>query len=169
MSDDERRGSTRKSLPIGVYLVVDGVRHPGTLRDLSADGAGFADPVLAVRLDLTAAQEVQVEIPGELEGQAAMRLPGKVAHVSAGLRPRLGIRFADLDADQARELSTRLGRTTEDAPDTSVAEPTRDLRFVLVEPSRKEEKGRAIVTTALLGVVVVAALLILLFALSRFG
>ncbi len=170
MSDDERRGSKRRSLPVGVYLVVDGVRHPGTLRDLSTDGAGFADPVLAVRLDLSARQNVQIEIPGELDGQPPLRLPGEVAHVSAGLRPRLGIRFSELTDEQSRDLNTRLGRAgREIPPDGEPGEPARDLRFVLVEPTRVETRGRAIATTALLGLVVVMALMILLLALARFG
>lgn len=110
MGDGERRIASREPLPVGVYVVVDGVRHPGTLRDLSTSGAGFSDPVLAVRLNLEAHQKLFLEIPPENPGPDPLRLPGEVAHVSAGLRPRLGIQFDALDQATLERLHRRLGR-----------------------------------------------------------
>ncbi len=110
MGEGERRIASREPLPVGVYVVVDGVRHPGTLRDLSTSGAGFSDPVLAVRLNLEAHQKLVLEIPPETPGPEPLRLPGEVAHVSAGLRPRLGIQFDALDQPTLERLHRRLGR-----------------------------------------------------------
>lgn len=175
MTGSDRRDNTRKPLPVGVYLVVDGVRHPGTLRDLSSGGAGFADPVLAVRLDLVSGKRVEVEIPGDLAGEEALRLPGTVAHVAGGIRPRLGIRFGVLDGDAEARLMARLGRPIEDSSSGHPGdgaldgEEGRDLRFVLVEPTRTGNQGRALLTTFALGAVVVLALLLLLYVVSLFG
>ena len=168
MSDRDRRVSLRRPLPVGVYLVVDGVRHPGTLRDLSSGGAGFADPVLAVRLELHPEQRVEIEIPPELEGEEVLRLPGEVAHVAAGLRPRLGIQFRALDSDLLSRLIARLGR---EVPGRRSADGDEagDMRFVLIEPSHPVARGRALITTISLGAVVVLVLLLLLALLSRYG
>ncbi len=174
MSSSDRRISTRRALPVGVYLVVDGVRHPGTLRDLSTGGAGFADPVLAVRLDLRAQQRVDLEIPGEAAGEETLRIPGEVAHVAVGLRPRLGIQFTGLPDLLKDKLVTRLGRQAAQsrqaaAGGTATEESEGSLRFVLIEPTRAENRGKALVTTFVLGVFVVLSLLVLLLVASRIG
>ncbi len=174
MQDTDRRVSTRKPLPIAVYLVVDGIRHPGTLRDLSMAGAGFSDPVLAVRLSLKPEQEALLEIPPDSGDDEALRLPGRVMHATGGLRPRLGLKFEPMERDKARRLIERLGRasaaTVASAPKATEAGPTSsaaELNFVLIEPREGEKKGRAYLTTLLLGAVIIALFLFMLLMLSR--
>jgi hypothetical protein len=175
MQDTDRRVSTRKPLPIAVYLVVDGIRHPGTLRDLSMAGAGFSDPVLAVRLALKQEQEAILEIPPDSGDDQPLRLPGRVVHAVGGLRPRLGLKFDTMESEKARRLIERLGRATAASQPTSSGKPAAtattsgaaELNFVLIEPREGEKKERAYVTTLLVAAVIIALFLFLLLMLSR--
>lgn len=188
MSEGERRREHREPLPVGVYLIVDGVRHPGTLRDLSMSGAGFNDPVLAVRLNLHQAQDVVLEIPPDSPGPPPLRLPGEVAHVSSGLRPRLGIRFEPLEQGTLRRLNERMGRKAPGAPASSsdlhpaatrrsldpdleekrAVAKEREFRFVLIEPTKRERGNNTLIWALLVGAIVVAAFFALIWTLSNF-
>ncbi len=173
MSD--RRVSTRKPLPISVYVIADGVRHPGTLRDLSMAGAGFSDPVLAVRLEVEQAQDVVLEIPPDEADDAPIRLPGVVVHSSTGLRPRLGIQFGPLDSPLSRRLIERLGRAgharveeqMRKVSGPSGRQTAAEMNMVLIEPNPDEKKGRAVLTSLLVGALIVAAFLLMLIFLSK--
>jgi len=174
MDSTDRRVSTRKPLPISVYLIVDGVRHPGQLRDLSMAGAGFSDPVLAVRLKLELEQDVILEIPKDGTESAELRLPGVVAHSSGGLRPRLGIRFQPMAPEIASRLVQRLGRRppSSDGGRTSgersnVRESGAELSFVAVESGHKERKGLTTFASFAIGTVVVVLFILLLVFLSK--
>ena len=75
------------------------------------------------------------------EGDEVLRLPGQVAHVSAGLRPRLGIRFEPLEQGTLSSLIHRLGRRAElTASGGWQADGERDLRFVLLEPGKADRR-----------------------------
>lgn len=173
MSD--RRVSTRKPLPISVYVIADGVRHPGTLRDLSMAGAGFSDPVLAVRLEVEQGQDVVLEIPRDEVDDAPIRLPGVVVHSSSGLRPRLGIKFGPLDEPLSRRLIERLGRAGHARVEAQMRsgsgitgrQTAAELNMVLIEPNPDEKKGRAMLTSLLVGSVIVAAFILMLVFLSK--
>jgi hypothetical protein len=189
MSEGERRREHREPLPIGVYLIVDGVRHPGTLRDLSMSGAGFSDPVLAVRLNLHQAQTVVLEIPPDSPGPPPLRVPGEVAHVSSGLRPRLGIRFEALDPEILRSINERMGRKAPAAPEAShtgdlkpamrrgsvdpdledkrAQAESREFRFVLIEPTKRERGNSTMIWALIIGALVVGAFFGLIWALSN--
>ena len=173
MDDTDRRVSTRKPLPISVYLIVDGVRHPGQLRDLSMAGAGFSDPVLAVRLKLDLGQDAILEIPPGDPQDTVLRLPGVVAHSSSGLRPRLGIKFQRMAPEIASRLVERLGRANQPAEPTApdVHSPVRDgaaeLHFVAVESGHKESKTLATLSSLLIGGVVIVLFILMLMLLSR--
>jgi hypothetical protein len=172
---NDRRVSTRKPLPISVYVIADGVRHPGTMRDLSMAGAGFSDPVLAVRLEIEEAQDVVLEIPPDEEDDAPIRLPGVVVHSSGGLRPRLGIKFGPLDAALSRRLIERLGRAGHARAQTQMKtgggssgqQTASEMNMVLIEPNPDEKKGRAVLTSLLVGTVIVAAFILTLVLLSK--
>ncbi len=187
MAEGERRREHREPLPVGVYLIVDGVRHPGTLRDLSMSGAGFSDPVLAVRLNLHQGQNVVLEIPPDTPGPPPLRLPGEVAHVSSGLRPRLGIRFEPLEPETLRRLNERMGRKAPGAPagssdlqparargsvdpdleDRRSAAEAREFRFVLIEPTKRERGNSTLIFALVIGAIVCAAFFALIWALSN--
>lgn len=174
MDSTDRRVSTRKPLPISVYLIVDGVRHPGQLRDLSMAGAGFSDPVLAVRLKLELGQDAVLEIPPADSQDAVLRLPGVVAHSSSGLRPRLGIKFQRMAPEIATRLVQRLGRvqhSSSGSRDSGVRRPVREsgaeLSFVAVESGRKETKTLATLSSVLIGSVVIVLFILMLLLLSR--
>lgn len=171
----DRRVSTRKPLPVDVTVICDGIRHPGTLRDLSMAGAGFSDPVLAVRLVAQPGQEIVLEIPPDEVDDSPIRLPGEVVHNSSGLRPRLGIKFGPLDVALARRLVERLGRaghtraaaasTLSDAGSARVS--AAEMNMVLIEPNPDERKGRAVLTSLVVGGVIIVAFILMLVFLSR--
>lgn len=171
MQDTDRRISTRKPLRIGVTLVVDGLRTPGTLRDLSMAGAGFSDPVLTVQLNLDIGQLVILEIPGESREEKAMRLPGEVVHAKIGLSPRMGIRFRSMEPELSQRLLERLGRVNPGTSPSGEARqtnaPHKKLDFVLIEPRKDERKGRAVLTMAVLGAIIIASFVYLLLQLSN--
>jgi len=188
MAEGERRREHREPLPIGIYVIVDGVRHPGTLRDLSMSGAGFSDPVLAVRLNLHQGQKVVLEIPPDSPGPPPLRLPGEVAHVSSGLRPRLGIRFEPLEPETLRRLNERMGRKPAPGPserpsDLQPASPrasvdpeleekraaaeAREFRFVLIEPAKRERENTTIIWAVVIGLIVIGAFFGLIWGLSN--
>ena len=95
--------------------------------------------------------------------------------MAGGIRPRLGIRFEELGGASEDRLLARLGRQTappdggDSAGVSTDAAADRDLRFVLVEPTRAENRGRALVTIFALGTIVVLALLLLLYLVSWIG
>ncbi len=171
----DRRVSTRKPLPVDVTVICDGVRHPGTLRDLSMAGAGFSDPVLAVRLVAEPGQSVVLEIPPDGVDDAPIRLPGEVVHTSSGLRPRLGIKFESLDAVISRRLVERLGRAghaqtvaaSSGGARTSARSSAAEMNMVLIQPNPDEKKGRAVLTSLALGGVIIAAFILMLVFLSK--
>jgi len=173
MDGNDRRVSTRKPLPISVYLIVDGVRHPGQLRDLSMAGAGFSDPVLAVRLKLELEQDVILEIPADDASEEVLRLPGVVAHSSSGLRPRLGIKFQQMAPEIASRLVLRLGRASAGSESrtsgvrSSVRDSGAELHFVAVESGHKESKTLARFSSVLIGAVVIGLFILMLVLLSR--
>jgi hypothetical protein len=172
---NDRRVSTRKPLPISVYVIADGVRHPGTMRDLSMAGAGFSDPVLAVRLEVEQAQDVVLEIPPDDVDDAPIRLPGVVVHASSGQRPRIGIKFGPLDPPLSRRLIERLGRAGHARPEAQIRAQNRgagrqtaaELNMVLIEPNPDEKKGRAVLTSLMVGGLIIAAFLLMLIFLSK--